>query len=71
VASQRRAHAPAPLINPAQTEELLNRGQAIAVDVRPPEYYANGHIPGAISVPMKRLGRLLSSLPRDETIVFY
>lgn len=71
MATQRGARAPAPRITPAQTAELLNRGQAIAVDVRSPEYYADGHIPGAISAPLNYLGRMLSILPRDRTIVFY
>ena len=71
MATQRGARAPAPRITPAQTAELLNRGQAIAVDVRAPEYYADGHIPGAISAPLNRLRRILSTLPRDRTIVFY
>lgn len=71
MASQRGAHAPATRITPAETAELLSRGQAIAVDVRAPEYYAGGHIPGAISAPLNRLGRLLPSLPRGKAIVFY
>jgi rhodanese-related sulfurtransferase len=50
---------------------LLNLGRAVTVDVRPPEYYANGHIPGAISAPLRELRQHLASLPRDKTIVFY
>jgi len=70
------AAAPQPLANtvritPAETYALLTRSQALAVDVRSPEHYANGHIPGAILTPMNRLRTLLTRLPRDKTIVFY
>jgi len=58
-------------ITPAETAELLSRGQAVVVDVRSPEDYAGGHIPGAISAPLRRLRVLMSTLPRDKTIVFY
>ena len=61
----------APRITPAETQALMNRGQAEIVDVRSPEYFANGHIPGAISVPLNRLGQLFRVLPRGKPIVFY
>ena len=71
MASQRAASAPALRITPAETEELLTRGQAVAVDVRSPEDYANGHIPGAILAPLNRLRTILPNLPRDKMLVFY
>jgi rhodanese-related sulfurtransferase len=43
----------------------------IVLDVRPPEEYRAGHIPGAFSVPLKDLKAHLSKLPRDEEIVAY
>ena len=55
-------------------EVLLQRtqsGEAIILDVRPPEEFQAGHIEGAISVPMKALEEQLSSLPRDKEIVAY
>ncbi len=63
--------APASRISPSETAALLSRGQAVAVDVRSPTDYANGHIPGAISAPINRLARLLPTLPNDKTLVFY
>ena len=55
-------------------EVLLQRarsGEAIILDVRPPEEYRAGHIEGAISIPMKALEEQLSNLPRDKEIVAY
>jgi rhodanese-related sulfurtransferase/predicted transcriptional regulator len=49
----------------------IRRGEVIVLDVRPPEEYRAGHIPGAFSVPLKDLKAHLSKLPRDEEIVAY
>ena len=38
---------------------------------RPPEEYRAGHIPGALSIPLKSLKARLSELPRDQDIVAY
>ena len=45
-------------IDPAAAIRLLDAGKAVAVDVREPDEYAVGHIPGAKLLP---LGEVLSS----------
>ena len=55
-------------------EALLRRvaqGEVTVLDVRPAEEYEAGHIPGAVSVPLNELERLLERLPRDQEIVAY
>ncbi len=49
----------------------IRRGEVIVLDVRPPEEYRAGHIPGAVSVPLKNLKSRLSKLSRDREIVAY
>lgn len=49
----------------------VRRGEAIVLDVRPPEEYRAGHIPGALSVPITELKRRLSEIPTDREIVAY
>lgn len=44
-------------IDPAAAIRLLDAGKAVAVDVREPDEYAVGHIPGAKLLP---LGEVLS-----------
>lgn len=44
-------------IDPAAAIRLLDAGKAVAVDVREPDEYAVGHIPGARLLP---LGEVLS-----------
>lgn len=51
--------------------ERVNKGEVTVLDVRPVEEYGAGHIPGAISVPLKELETHLSDLSRDQEIVAY
>ena len=55
-------------------EELLRRvrhGEVTILDVRPPEEFRAGHIPGALSVPLPDLKRRLAELPKDRDVVAY
>jgi len=55
-------------------DELRRRLRAkdvIALDVRPADEYASGHIPGAVSIPLGELELRLSELPPDRDIVAY
>jgi rhodanese-related sulfurtransferase len=61
-------------LEPVDREALLARvraGEVTVLDVRPAEEYRAGHLPGALSVPLKELERRLSELPRDRDIVAY
>lgn len=55
-------------------EELRKRvekGEAIALDVRPKHEYEEGHIPSAISLPVEELQKNLDQLPRSKQIIAY
>ncbi len=61
-------------MEPVDREVLLERvrdGDVTVLDVRPPEEYRAGHIPGAVSVPLADLERRLAELPRDRDVVAY
>jgi rhodanese-related sulfurtransferase/DNA-binding transcriptional ArsR family regulator len=61
-------------LEPLPATELLARardGLVTVIDVRPPEEYAQGHIRGALNVPLGQLETRLESLPRDQEIVAY
>lgn len=61
-------------LEPVDREGLLERVRkqgVVVIDVRPPEEYRAGHIPGAVSIPLKELEARLSELPRDQEIVAY
>ncbi len=51
--------------------ELVRKGAVTVLDVRPVEEFNTAHIPGALSIPLKKLKLHLSELPRDLEIVAY
>ena len=51
--------------------KLVREGAVTVLDVRPVEEYNAGHIPGALSIPLKDLTLHLSDLPHDQEIVAY
>jgi rhodanese-related sulfurtransferase/predicted transcriptional regulator len=51
--------------------ERVRRAEVTVLDVRPLEEYRAGHIPGAVSIPLKELEAHLSMLPRRREIVAY
>jgi flagellar basal body-associated protein FliL len=46
-------------------------GTAVFVDVRGQVYYQDGHIPGAISIPLDQLEERLDELNKDDWILLY
>jgi rhodanese-related sulfurtransferase len=62
-------------LEPVTREELARRlrdGERLVVlDVRPASEHAAGHIPGAVSIPVRELRRRLAELPPDQEIVAY
>lgn len=55
----------------AELLERAKKGLVTVLDVRPPEEYAAGHIPGAINVPLEKLESFLSRLPKRKEVVAY
>jgi len=57
-----------------EVRELLG-GAALAVDARAAEIYAEGHLPGAISLPLgeqdARLPEFMAGTPRETTLIVY
>ena len=61
-------------LEPLPAEELLDRAQqglVTVVDVRPPEEFSQGHIAGALNIPLDKLKQQLRELPRDREVVAY
>jgi rhodanese-related sulfurtransferase len=50
-------------------QELMSSGNALIVDVREANEYADGHIPGAINIPVRTLAKNLDQLPTDRPVV--
>jgi rhodanese-related sulfurtransferase/DNA-binding HxlR family transcriptional regulator len=61
-------------LEPITRTELLQRardGLVAVVDVRPPEEFAAGHVPGAVNIPLGELEERLDELGEDQEIVAY
>ncbi|OXM83447.1 rhodanese-like domain-containing protein [Paenibacillus rigui] len=56
---------------PEEVLERMKRNEAIVVlDVREPEEWESGHIPGAKHIPLGHIARALNEMdPKQETIV--
>jgi rhodanese-related sulfurtransferase len=52
----------------AEAAILLEEG-ALLLDVREPEEWEAGHVPGALLIPMGMLGTRLGELPSDQAVV--
>ena len=62
------------MLEAVHSADLLDRvraGEVTVLDVRPPDEYAAGHIPGAISMPVDEIERRVAELPADGEIVAY
>ncbi len=61
-------------LEPVPAQDLLERvrdGLVTVLDVRPPEEFAQGHVAGALNVPLERLQDRLKELPPDREVVAY
>ena len=59
---------------PVPAAELLDRarkGLVTVLDVRPPEEYEAGHVPGALNIPIEQLEKLLRELPKRREVIAY
>jgi rhodanese-related sulfurtransferase/DNA-binding transcriptional ArsR family regulator len=61
-------------LEPVPARELLERarkGLVTVLDVRPPEEFAAGHVPGAVNIPVQELEKRLAELPKRKEVVAY
>jgi len=61
-------------LEPVPAKELLDRarkGLVTVLDVRPPEEFASGHLPGAVNIPIHELEKRLGELPRRKEVIAY
>lgn len=58
-------------ITVTELARMIERGEAVAVDVRSPEAYQQSRIKGAILMPSDEVRARAKELPRDKLLVFY
>ena len=65
--------AEVPRIDVQKAKAAFDSGTAVIVDVRSPESYADGHIAGAINIPLGNFESDLANVPlkKDQWIITY
>ena len=61
-------------LEPVSRKDLLKRiraGTVTVLDVRPPDEFALGHLPGAVNIPLRALKARLAELDTAQEIVAY
>src|SRR5262249_26798849 len=58
-----------PAVREVNLDELRSRpSDAAVIDVREPEEFRNGHVPGAVNLPQAELATRLQEVPRDRPV---
>lgn len=58
-------------VPPSELLDRARRGLVTVLDVRPPEEFASGHVPGALNIPVEQLARKLRDLPKGKEVIAY
>ena len=56
-------------VSPESAPTWLTEHDALVVDVREPEEYAEAHVPGAVSIPQAELALHLGEIPRERDVL--
>ena len=60
------------VVTPAQVQAWQRQGVPITwLDVRQPDEFAAGHLPGALNVGWEQVASLAATLPHDHPIILY
>ncbi|WP_347240900.1 rhodanese-like domain-containing protein [Thermus sp.] len=57
-------------VPPEELYRALASG-AVVVDVRTPGEFAQGHVPGAINLPVEEVARWADQIPKDKPVYLY
>jgi rhodanese-related sulfurtransferase len=67
------ADSPLPLVSQDAFLALPKSGDKapLVVDVRSPDEYVAGHVPGAVNIPHDQIASRLAEVPKDRDVVLY
>jgi rhodanese-related sulfurtransferase len=64
-----RSRAAGPALTTLQATQLINGRNAVIVDVRTPEEFAKGSLPGARNVPADKLAEKTRDIKKDKPLI--
>ena len=60
-----------PVMKPEELARMVGESPLVIVDVRGPQQFRDGHLPGAINIPLSELERRAGELDPATPTVFY
>lgn len=63
--------ADAPRISLAEAKKAFDDGSAVFIDTHLKNAYDDGHIPGAINIPVAELDLKINTIPKGKKIIAY
>jgi len=57
-------------INIDEAKQMLDEGESVVIDVRNPNEFQSGHVPGASLIPVNSVFQRREELPADKKIIF-
>jgi SulP family sulfate permease len=67
--AQRLPHLQDRFVSPDRLQELASDPATVIYDIREVDEYVRGHVPGAVSLPLRVLPERWPELPRDRTVL--
>lgn len=64
-----RGRASGPSLSTLQATQLINGRNAVVVDVRTPQEFATGSLPGARNVPADKVGEKMRDIKKDKPVI--
>jgi rhodanese-related sulfurtransferase len=64
-----RSRAAGPALSTLQATQLINGRNAVVVDVRTPEEFATGSLPGARNIPVDKFDQKLRDIKKDKPLI--
>jgi rhodanese-related sulfurtransferase len=58
-----------PRISIDEVKALMAKGQVVLIDVRDPQSFAAGHIPGAINVPFDHIPKYVDAWKKEKRLL--
>ncbi len=68
---EHEAEGEARRISLEDAKAVFDKGDAIFIDTRSENAFANEHIKGAINIPWKEVEKRYKEIPKDKTIIVY
>ncbi|MGE5161418.1 MAG: rhodanese-like domain-containing protein [Betaproteobacteria bacterium] len=64
-----RSRAAGPAVSTLQATQLINSRNALVIDVRTPEEFATGSLPGARNIPVDKFDQKMRDIKKDKPLI--